>query len=124
MIRRPPRSTLFPYTTLFDLSHGVGDGLLRAAISVHLGHERRRDAKGVPALEPPAAGVVSQVERNGRRRPGHYRRLGEMAEPHAQKLAARRRANARDRASWVAIHHGARRANDEPRETPDGDARR
>src|SRR5690606_40849194 len=26
MIRRPPRSTLFPYTTLFRSSHG-GDGL-------------------------------------------------------------------------------------------------
>src|SRR2546425_11948355 len=28
MIRRPPRSTLFPYTTLFR-SHGVGDRLAR-----------------------------------------------------------------------------------------------
>src|SRR3712207_8779536 len=25
MIRRPPRSTLFPYTTLFRSDHGVGD---------------------------------------------------------------------------------------------------
>src|SRR5256885_2013995 len=25
MIRRPPRSTLFPYTTLFRSHHGVGD---------------------------------------------------------------------------------------------------
>src|SRR2546425_3831491 len=29
MIRRPPRSTLFPYTTLFR-SHGAGRGLLGA----------------------------------------------------------------------------------------------
>src|SRR3712207_8360066 len=26
MIRRPPRSTLFPYTTLFRSRRGVGDG--------------------------------------------------------------------------------------------------
>src|SRR6266849_6602067 len=26
MIRRPPRSTLFPYTTLFRSSHTAGDG--------------------------------------------------------------------------------------------------
>src|SRR5256885_8412472 len=25
MIRRPPRSTLFPYTTLFRSGHGMGD---------------------------------------------------------------------------------------------------
>src|SRR3712207_8224630 len=25
MIRRPPRSTLFPYTTLFRSAHGTGD---------------------------------------------------------------------------------------------------
>src|SRR2546429_7184355 len=28
MIRRPPRSTLFPYTTLFRSSHGLGEILL------------------------------------------------------------------------------------------------
>src|SRR3712207_8252470 len=27
MIRRPPRSTLFPYTTLFRSQHGSGDGI-------------------------------------------------------------------------------------------------
>src|SRR3989475_6643898 len=32
MIRRPPRSTLFPYTTLFrSLPPGAGDAALRAA---------------------------------------------------------------------------------------------
>src|SRR5258708_25614745 len=28
MIRRPPRSTLFPYTTLFRSAHGLGADLL------------------------------------------------------------------------------------------------
>src|SRR2546426_5608865 len=27
MIRRPPRSTLFPYTTLFRSPHGLGDAI-------------------------------------------------------------------------------------------------
>src|SRR5690349_11435853 len=38
MIRRPPRSTLFPYTTLFRSSHGVVDRTLgdqRACDALH-----------------------------------------------------------------------------------------
>src|SRR2546425_4596235 len=35
MIRRPPRSTLFPYTTLFRF---FGDGLLRLALRAHEQH--------------------------------------------------------------------------------------
>src|SRR3712207_8210292 len=35
MIRRPPRSTLFPYTTLFRSRAALGDGGVAAA----LGHE-------------------------------------------------------------------------------------
>src|SRR5690349_22483616 len=48
MIRRPPRSTLFPYTTLF-----------RSALALHarparaLGRDRRRDGRP-PAPRPPA----------------------------------------------------------------------
>src|SRR3712207_7416427 len=41
MIRRPPRSTLFPYTTLFR--SGVGPA-------------RRRDAAVAPGLRPPRRG--------------------------------------------------------------------
>src|SRR2546422_1630792 len=35
MIRRPPRSTLFPYTTLFrsQLDHRLADGLLQIAVA-------------------------------------------------------------------------------------------
>src|SRR5258708_24589464 len=42
MIRRPPRSTLFPYTTLFrshDEHHGDGDGLRHRAR--RLNHQQR-----------------------------------------------------------------------------------
>src|SRR2546421_5532215 len=40
MIRRPPRSTLFPYTTLFR-SHGVAPGESRAAVGVDRVPDRR-----------------------------------------------------------------------------------
>src|SRR3712207_8411679 len=33
MIRRPPRSTLFPYTTLFRSSSGTGNSILDNSIS-------------------------------------------------------------------------------------------
>src|ERR1044071_10224255 len=32
MIRRPPRSTLFPYTTLFRSLHGRGNGVVLAPV--------------------------------------------------------------------------------------------
>src|SRR5258708_18831289 len=44
MIRRPPRSTLFPYTTLFRSEHffptrpGVGDVAVQSAVDDQLGH--------------------------------------------------------------------------------------
>src|SRR5260370_15961927 len=43
MIRRPPRSTLFPYTTLFRSQH-VGAGLPDSAI--HRDCERRHEHSG------------------------------------------------------------------------------
>src|SRR5258705_4404635 len=49
MIRRPPRSTLFPYTTLFrsDLADGAIDvdsleGELRLPLAIELAHARHR----------------------------------------------------------------------------------
>src|SRR3712207_7350132 len=51
MIRRPPRSTLFPYTTLFRsgdvelVRHGEGDAALRGA--VELGEDDAGDVDGL-----------------------------------------------------------------------------
>src|SRR5438477_5074867 len=51
MIRRPPRSTLFPYTTLFRSRHqfvagGTGEDRQRRLYRLGLGdHERRADRK-------------------------------------------------------------------------------
>src|SRR3712207_7465601 len=44
MIRRPPRSTLFPYTTLFRSGRGDGDGGLR--LGGRGGDAPRRGAPG------------------------------------------------------------------------------
>src|SRR3712207_8417965 len=43
MIRRPPRSTLFPYTTLFRSGAVVTDQLERLALLAGVGGERDRD---------------------------------------------------------------------------------
>src|SRR2546428_6539982 len=44
MIRRPPRSTLFPYTTLFRSSHARGGGDRGARAGVHV-RERERQLR-------------------------------------------------------------------------------
>jgi len=77
MIRRPPRSTLFPYTTLFrsaviageqpaalspgefvvpaDVVSGLGNGSTQAgANELHDMMERVRKARGASILQPPA----------------------------------------------------------------------
>src|SRR5256886_12666456 len=50
MIRRPPRSTLFPYTTLFRSVDSLGMAFSRAQLAVHLiVHpvlQARRDRRG------------------------------------------------------------------------------
>src|SRR2546422_6311008 len=46
MIRRPPRSTLFPYTTLFrSLSGGVGERREQHSVVATRGESRRRGAR-------------------------------------------------------------------------------
>src|SRR3712207_8437730 len=77
MIRRPPRSTLFPYTTLFRSAHDVRRGELRA----------RRFAERVPAdvpHRPEAEGEVVLGAR-GVRVVGHLRR----SEEHTSELQSR-----------------------------------
>src|SRR3712207_6332832 len=69
MIRRPPRSTLFPYTTLFRsllaaqrLSEGLALPQLRYRLNERLGHLRRlqgRDEEARALLEA----AVDEIER-------------------------------------------------------------
>src|SRR3712207_8997949 len=57
MIRRPPRSTLFPYTTLFPICDP--DLRLRAVAREHLAHARDG---GVPALPADLPGAREGVD--------------------------------------------------------------
>src|SRR5205807_2757396 len=45
MIRRPPRSTLFPYTTLFRSLHKFGSHAILGAQLLHALDKSRRDRK-------------------------------------------------------------------------------
>src|SRR3712207_8112847 len=71
MIRRPPRSTLFPYTTLFR-SH------------LHLGHDGAAEGRDALAQEPHEHGLDALVGL----RDGHGRRraLRAAALPHVRVL--------------------------------------
>src|SRR5438067_4718172 len=72
MIRRPPRSTLFPYTTLFRSHHGA-----------------RPDARGVAELHSAAHQLVGRhadrVRAVSHCRPGRARR----SEEHTSELQSR-----------------------------------
>src|SRR2546428_1347439 len=99
MIRRPPRSTLFPYTTLFRSHHGglVGDHIAAVRrVSVDAGREQRVDdgdlARGTEV------GAMSR-----RREPLHARRSEQDGanerEPAARHLVSVAFANASGRRS-------------------------
>src|SRR3712207_8709873 len=55
MIRRPPRSTLFPYTTLFRSSQDEADRFNASMEARRLPHRARIDLTGSPhyVIEPP-----------------------------------------------------------------------
>src|SRR3712207_8805799 len=77
MIRRPPRSTLFPYTTLFR-SRTPGAPLLGPRPGPGQGHRLR----AVAHQHVPAAAVL------GHRRPGGLR-AGQRSEEHTSELQSR-----------------------------------
>src|SRR3712207_7215978 len=53
MIRRPPRSTLFPYTTLFRSGNAVHDGEAQIGLRHADHHELRQVPRADPDREPP-----------------------------------------------------------------------
>src|SRR3712207_7160137 len=80
MIRRPPRSTLFPYTTLFRSGHV--DGLALRQVT-HRGLEA-----GIAGLQPRRGGPVERVEvvAHDDHRP---RLVPERSEEHTSELQSR-----------------------------------
>src|SRR2546427_6610461 len=69
MIRRPPRSTLFPYTTLFrsgfgtgGLARGHGEGRATRLDQVTTGHLRQHVVRGLVLLRDPGGEEVRSEE--------------------------------------------------------------
>src|SRR3712207_6939161 len=75
MIRRPPRSTLFPYTTLFR-SARTGAGAVRDA------------ARGRPQAGRTAPGLPAGVSRWSSRKPGTWTGTS-RSEEHTSELQSR-----------------------------------
>src|SRR2546427_8982449 len=80
MIRRPPRSTLFPYTTLFRSlgreRRAREPAPVGIAIEVLAGRARRVEVRG----------VESRVAALGRKRPHDAARDGRRSEEHTSEL--------------------------------------
>src|SRR3712207_7414386 len=75
MIRRPPRSPLFPYATLFRSAHGVAEVHPPVVLGVQVGHRR-----GDPALGHDRVRLAEQ-------RLAHHRRP--RSEEHTSELQSR-----------------------------------
>src|SRR2546430_11996862 len=71
MIRRPPRSTLFPYTTLFRSHDVVAHVHVRAVVSLVLALEAMSDLRGQPP-ERLVAGVDDEPIAPDGTGPGKY----------------------------------------------------
>src|SRR3712207_7096564 len=84
MIRRPPRSTLFPYTTLFRSAERLAELPLGPPLAVRVGGVEEGDA-GLVGLAQQAVGVLVDdvAPPAGRDRPGA------RSEEHTSELQSR-----------------------------------
>src|SRR3712207_8028788 len=82
MIRRPPRSTLFPYTTLFRSRADVDDGLRRDRVRV-LGGEALADDALHP-VEADAEGLLDELAHRAQAAVAEVR-----SEEHTSELQSR-----------------------------------
>src|SRR3712207_8659184 len=84
MIRRPPRSTLFPYTTLFrsemlPFSYSTANRLMRVAEAVH---EHRLRREQLPAHYPTAYALTTLSD-------DELREAERRSEEHTSELQSR-----------------------------------
>src|SRR3712207_7257301 len=78
MIRRPPRSTLFPYTTLFRSYHRLDEDL---DLMAEIGLKAYRFSVAWPRIQPDGSGPANQKGLD------FYRRL--RSEEHTSELQSR-----------------------------------
>src|SRR3712207_7805539 len=79
MIRRPPRSTLFPYTTLFRSERG--ERVVGVQVEAEVGGVDRHAADRLAAEEPTGRAVRAQ--------PGPHRACDVRSEEHTSELQSR-----------------------------------
>src|SRR3712207_7310410 len=90
MIRRPPRSTLFPYTTLFrSLGHSMAAGIVVRHAMAH-----RDEVAATVAVSVFARGTTAESPRNlllvvGALEPAALREEGARSEEHTSELQSR-----------------------------------
>src|SRR3712207_6911449 len=88
MIRRPPRSTLFPYTTLFR-SDPPGEEVERVVTAVAQVDGGPPDAQRVLALLDDAVGVLGSGGPQGHGARGERRHVAGRSEEHTSELQSR-----------------------------------
>src|SRR3712207_7700849 len=88
MIRRPPRSTLFPYTTLFrSLVVGTSDGARK--LEVVVGPGPRAGTMRVSATVTPGDGVAAMADSFASPDGEPFRGFGGRSEEHTSELQSR-----------------------------------
>src|SRR5260370_20091964 len=82
MIRRPPRSTLFPYTTLFRSNFD----LVKALAAYNAGPQRVEQYQGVPPFRETRAYVARIVHDYNRKKTAQEIALKKRSEEHTSEL--------------------------------------
>src|SRR5438132_6671679 len=91
MIRRPPRSTLFPYTTLFRSPEEAGEAEHRMRrIPVPVAHVRKRSEEHTSELQSHSDLVcrllLEKKKKNMTRAPAHVRPQDEWTTAHRHNI--------------------------------------
>src|SRR3712207_7948136 len=98
MIRRPPRSTLFPYTTLFrsELSAQPADG--------HVGAQQRLRGEGAEGHDDPRPDQLHLLEQVGARSEEHTSELQSRQYLVCRLLLEKKKYTYISHSSYLALH--------------------
>src|SRR5258708_18560049 len=93
MIRRPPRSTLFPYTTLFRSQERTSPPSPRWCTRIRFGPHLRSEEHTSELQSPDHLVCRLLLENKNRVPPNHRRRMGSALRESARARASRRGQN-------------------------------